>query len=610
MSSLFRELKRRNVVKVAVAYIVVGWILIEASSVLMPAFGAPDWVFRIFALLIVLGFPLALVFAWAFEMTSEGLKRTEDVPIDQSVTGQTGQKLNYTIIGLLVVALGISISLHLRKDDSAETSATADAGAGGAKTIAVLPFVNMSADPENEYFSDGIAEELLNVLVKVEGLEVSSRTSSFAFKGKDTSIPEIADQLGVDHVLEGSVRKAGNTVRITAQLIDVKSDKHLWSDSYDRELADIFAIQEEIATSIVNALKVALGAIEQESMARAQNPTDDIEAYELYLQGRFLWQQRGVDNIRRSIKLFENAIDRDPTFAKAYSNLAAAHAVSISNKAAELSMEIVIGLTEEAAGKATELDNTLAEPHAALGLMHMHRFQWLEAEKEYRRAIELEPREAAPQFWLGILYTQSGRVKEAIPQIEKARQLEPTSALMTGWLSWAYFMTGNSHDSNRYASRANELDAISGSLGAFSLAQNHTRAGNLEEAAKAWVAFYESAQLSASHMDIYIAALEDPARKTEAIATMRELESQNPDYALFWEYRELGELELSFDAFERAIIENPAWLGFLWAPGSEEIRQHPRFRDIVERLKFVKYWRASGWPDLCRPDGDDDFECD
>ena len=243
-------------------------------------------------------------FAWAFELTPDGLKREHEVDRSQSISSQTGRKLDYAIIGVLIVALAYFAYDKFVLDPSRDaelvqaiTETVAEQVTGiqsrrnaAEKSIAVLPFVNMSDDPGNEYFSDGIAEELMNVLVKVAGLRVASRTSSFSFKGKDTSIPGIAKALNVDHVLEGSVRKAGNTVRVTAQLIDVSTDSHLWSGTYDRELEDIFAIQDEISGQIVQALKVALRAGEQEAMTHAHKPTENLEAYELYLRGRFAWQ--------------------------------------------------------------------------------------------------------------------------------------------------------------------------------------------------------------------------------------------------------------------------------------------------------------------------------
>ena len=297
--SLFTELRRRNVIRVAAAYLVAAWLVAQIAELALDSFGTPDWVMKTILFMLAMGLPFAIIFAWAFELTPEGIKREKDVDRSESITQQTGRKLNYTIIGALTVALVLSIATRGVQFGAEESVEQPEAVADTDKSIAVLPFVNMSDDPDNEYFSDGISEELLNVLVKVEGLRVASRTSSFSFKGKDTPIPDIAEALKVEHVLEGSVRKAGDTVRITAQLIDVKTDSHLWSETYDRKLEDVFVIQDEISAHIVEALRVALGA--GEVAQTSGRPTDNLQAYEDYLRGRHFWQRRGGDNIQKAI---------------------------------------------------------------------------------------------------------------------------------------------------------------------------------------------------------------------------------------------------------------------------------------------------------------------
>ncbi len=242
MSSFYRELKRRNVVKVAVAYAVVGWILVEVASVVMPGFGAPDWVFKVVMFLVFLGFPLAVIFAWAFELTPEGLKRTEQVPVEQSITGRTGRKLDFAIIGLLVVALGISVILHF-EDDEGGTVAVQES-ARSHLSIAVLPFTSRSTDPENALFADGIHDDLLTTLAKIGSLKVISRTSVMEYRDTTKNLKEIGNELGVANVMEGAVQKFGNSVRINVQLIDADTDEHLWAESYDREMTtkNLFAI--------------------------------------------------------------------------------------------------------------------------------------------------------------------------------------------------------------------------------------------------------------------------------------------------------------------------------------------------------------------------------
>jgi len=271
--SFFDELKRRNVFRVGIAYLIGGWLVIQVADIVLENIGAPAWVMKAILLLTVLGFLVALFFAWAFEATPEGIKRESEIDRSQSITRVTGRKLDRSIIVMLVIALAYFV-WESRVSDRAPVSVSTDA------SVAVLAFENMSPDPENAFFAEGISEEILNVLAAVDGLRVASRTSAFSFADSDTPIPEIASQLDVAHVLEGSVRKQGMRVRITAQLIDASNDAHLWSDTYDRDLDDIFAVQEEIAVAISAALMGALG-MDQITVAA---PTDDIAAYELFLR--------------------------------------------------------------------------------------------------------------------------------------------------------------------------------------------------------------------------------------------------------------------------------------------------------------------------------------
>ncbi len=267
MGSFWSELKRRNVVRVGIAYCAAGWVAIQIASVLFPLFGAPTWILKVVTTLVFLGFPLALVFAWAFELTPQGLKRTDDVPREVS-TPRTGRRLDFLIIGVLAVAVALFAldkfvwdtgSPAVRSRAGGASVEPAPQASGGTRnSIAVLPFVNMSNDPEQEYFSDGIAEELLNALSRIKALKVAARTSAFSFKGKDVDLRDVGHKLNVATVLEGSVRKAGERLRITAQLIDVETGYHLWSETYDRELTDIFAIQDDITSRIVSALQVHL----------------------------------------------------------------------------------------------------------------------------------------------------------------------------------------------------------------------------------------------------------------------------------------------------------------------------------------------------------------
>mgnify|MGYP001556776474 FL=1 len=355
MASLWTELKRRNVIRMTVLYSVAGWVLLQIADILFGLLDVPGWGLRLVLGLLLLGLPLVVIFSWIFEMTPEGIKRESEVDRSQSVTTNTGRKIDRLIIFGLVVIVAVLLADRLllmpepgeqaqvaeqspaaevsgadgadpandTTGDPADDTAADPAGGSQQKSIAVLPFVNMSGDEENEYFSDGLTEELLNLLAKVDDLRVSSRTSSFAFKGKDTSIPSVARELKVENILEGSVRKSGATVRITAQLIDVETDSHLWSETYDRQLDDIFAIQDEIAQAVVDALKVKL--LEPGELASTVPRETDTDAYLLYLRARHTYElgrdTRDDDMVARAIEQYQAVLERDPDYALAYAGL-------------------------------------------------------------------------------------------------------------------------------------------------------------------------------------------------------------------------------------------------------------------------------------------------
>jgi len=306
--SLFKELKRRNVFKVGTAYLVVSWLLIQFVDIVVPHMALPEWIPGFVIIATMVGLPIALIFAWVFEMTPDGIKRESEITPEDSITAHSGRKLDFIIIGLLIVALGYFIFESRFETKPVDASATIDKKAQQPEStsIAVLSFVNMSSDPEQEYFSDGISEEILNVLSKLPRLQVTSRSSAFAFKGKEINISEVAKKLGVKYILEGSVRKSGNRVRITAQLIDADTDKHLWSESYDRELVDIFVIQDEISAAIVDALKSKLG-LDAELVARDMTDVN-LDAHNEYLLGRYYIEKRKQDDLDRALIHFNKAI--------------------------------------------------------------------------------------------------------------------------------------------------------------------------------------------------------------------------------------------------------------------------------------------------------------
>src|SRR5437762_7581539 len=332
--NFFAELKRRNVYKVAIAYAIVAWLLIQAASILFPTFEAPAWVMKVFVTAIILGFPVALIFAWAFEITPEGIKRAEDVSPNESSTRHTGRKLVWITVALAIIAAGLFAFQLLRsKPTATAASPTTSAPSGVAtipeKSIAVLPFENLSDEKQNAFFTDGVQDEILTDLAKIADLKVISRTSVMQYKsGAQRNLREIGQQLGVAHLLEGSVQRAANRVRVNAQLIDARSDAHLWAQTYDRDLADVFAIQSEIAKAIADQLQAKLSPSEINAIERA--PTADVTAFDLYTQAKTLllntsFSAKGLSNMLQAVDLLNRAIARDPSFFQAYCVLASAH---------------------------------------------------------------------------------------------------------------------------------------------------------------------------------------------------------------------------------------------------------------------------------------------
>ena len=430
--ALFQELSRRNVFKVATVYIVTGWLLMQVGSVVLPTFEAPTWVMKSFLVLLSFGFVIALILAWAFEITPEGIKRESEITSEGSVTAHTGRKLDFIIIGLLVLIAGYFIYESRFTSPPTETVVAASIDSlqevtsePEGSSIAVLPFVNMSSDKEQEYFSDGISEEILNVLAKIPKLQVTSRSSAFFFKGKEIIISEVAKKLGVKHILEGSVRKSGNRIRITAQLIEAGEDKHLWSETYDRELTDIFAIQDEISAAIVMALKTKLG-LDVKVAARDMSAVN-LDAHNEYLQGRFYIENRNQADLEKTLAHFDKALELAPQYAAAWMGKGWATLYlserfygkvpfADSNTRARLALE-----------KALQLDPDLPEAHAIMGLIEANSFSNDKAIAHYKKAIELNPNYADAYTWYGqaLLYQPQKRLE----LYQKAIKLSPMSML-------------------------------------------------------------------------------------------------------------------------------------------------------------------------------------
>src|SRR5438309_1726775 len=349
--------------KVAFAYAVVAWLTIQAASIFLPAFNAPQWAMQIVILILVVGFPIALVFSWAFEITPEGIVRESEVHADESITHHTGRKIVALTIVLAVIAAGLFVFQLIRARST--SSLSTNASSITKKSIAVLPFDNLSGDPQNAYFSEGVQDEILTRLAKIAELKVISRTSTQRFKSAPSDLRQIAQQLAVANILEGSVQKANDQVRVNVQLINALTDAHLWADTYDRKLTDIFAVETEIAKTVADVLQAKLTGSEQHVIAA--RPTANTEAHQLYLKGRFFWNKRTGGDLKKSIDYFEQAIAADPNYALAYAGLAEANWFLALYSYPQVNE--VVPKARELSLKALELDSSLAEPHSILGVI-------------------------------------------------------------------------------------------------------------------------------------------------------------------------------------------------------------------------------------------------
>ena len=419
--TLIAELRRRKVFKVGAAYLVVAWLLIQVVSTVAPQLNLPEWAPRLITFVLLLGFPVALVLAWIFDSTPDGV-RVDAAPV--------GNKRMYAIAAALA-ALAVGWYWKGRPE-------RVDTGAE-ARTIAVLPFVNMSGDPDNEYFSDGISEEILNVLASTPELRVAARTSSFAFKGQQKEIPDIARELEVRMVLEGSVRRQGDRVRITAQLIDAQKGFHLWSQTYDRELKDIFAIQDDIARSIGDELKVRIGGVLAQDASTAA--TASVEAYDLYLRGLAQWQLRREQSLWEAAALFERALAADPEFAPAHAGQALVFAI-LGDYSTRITYRESRRRARDHAEQALALDPALPETFAALGNVANSESRRGTAQRLYQRAIALRPSFATAHQWRGSSLMESGELEAGLVSLERAAALDPRSLVIGQNLAWQLLVLG------------------------------------------------------------------------------------------------------------------------------------------------------------------------
>ena len=452
MTSLLAELRRRNVLRVAATYAVVAWIIIEAGSVLLPTFGASESAFQTYVVVVVVGFLVALVVAWAFEVTPEGVKLEKNVDRSESVPPKTGRRLDYIFIGLLVIALGVSVTLNVTGMRDVPEAEQVASNAITRSSIAVLPFTSRSTDPENQLFADGIHDDLLTRLANIGALKVISRTSVMEYRDTTKNLRQVGEELGVGTLLEGAVQRSGNSVRITAQQIDASTDEHIWAKSYDRQLSavNLFALQSEISEEITRAMKATLTNEEHSRLANI--PTDSLAAYNLYTQGRDNLYTRRLDTMQKAREQFEEAIELDPDYAEAYAGLAESVLLLLNNHQA-ISTEEAFDVADASLDKALSLNPDLADAHASLGLLKHQMWQenrsgpgLEEAEASFVSALNINPNHASAYMWFASVRGSQRRIEEAIDLYHESLRVDPLGKIPYANLPGLYAQRGQNEE--------------------------------------------------------------------------------------------------------------------------------------------------------------------
>jgi adenylate cyclase len=574
--SFFAELKRRNVYKVAVAYAVVGWLLVQVATQVFPIFEIPNWALRLIVLAIVIGFPIALVIAWAFELTPEGIKRTEDV--DLSVRGRSKKN---TWIYVVVIGAAISIGLFFLGRITAPGKQSEVATTGPDKSIAVLPFVNMSSDKEQEYFSDGLSEELLNQLAQIPQLRVIARTSSFSFKGKEVDVATIAKALNVGNVLEGSVRKSANTLRITAQLVRTSDSSNLWSQTYERQMTDIFKVQDEIAGDVVAALKVKLLPTQLPKTQRTVNA----EAYEHYLRGMDISRQDRLEAAQLAAEEFQKAIALDPNYANAYVALAFAQAqgADIANSPPQRAEEIKQAFAT--VEKAIALAPDLASGYSRRGFLRYSRaWDWQGAAADFKRALAMDPDNAELLSFYSRNLFFNGHQTEAIEMARKATVIDPLSIDI--WHNLGLLLFASGKDSDARLAWKHAFDINPGARWPnYLVGYLDLKEGKIESALAHFRATDEPFRLTGTAMVEH--TLGHASESEQALDTLKTKYMAGSAFQVATVYAWRGEKDHAFEWLDRAYDQHDSGMSRLrYDPTLATLHDDPRFATLVKKMGF------------------------
>ena len=594
--SLLSELQRRNVPRAAVLYAGAVWALAQGLAQLLPLFGDYGWIARWFVIAGAVGFPFWVAFAWFYEFTPQGLKRESGIAPNDSIAHSTGRKLDKWIIAVLVVAVVLLLTNTFVWHKGSGLNGDA-ASAIPPKSIAVLPFEDLSPAHDHGYFSAGMAEELLNALAKVQGLKVAGRASSFYYGSRNADLRTIGSALKVANVLQGSVRTQGDAVRISVQLVRTHDGYEVWSQSYDGDLSNIFDVQERIARAITDHLKIVLTGSEQARLVPVA--TTSAEAYADFVTAQTLVNKRVGDSLPRAIALLKKATTLDPKFARAWSKLAVAYAVLPQYTGADWSASWKT--SDDAAHRALALDPGDAEAYAALSYNQFSQRHYLDMVEPMQHALELAPDNSAVNYWAANELAAMGRTRAAEVQIDKALANDPANMLLLFYKSMLRWREGDQAGALTYIHRSGVTDSPFGELMLeFYDAAHGDMAGSARDFASSTSKMGTKISL-ADLQTIYRGTYGDAAQRQAALKT---LDAHLDDDWTPTMLLQLGEPARSLDLYEHGHSGlSDGYLNWLWQPEpwSRKARQDPAFQGFAQRIGMVAYWTHNGWPDLCKP---------
>ena len=601
--SLIAELKRRKVFKVSAAYVVVAWLAIQAVSIGFPAFDAPPWVLRVFILVALLGFPITVVMAWVFDITPEGVK------LDAATNGSKRLFAIAILLTVLALAWYFYGQPSFRKGDMATPQQAAPSvPTASPNSLAVMAFDDLSPAHDQGYFSDGMSEEILNALARVKEMKVIGRSSSFSYKGRNIDARQIGKELGVAHLLDGSVRRQGDMLRITATLVRTSDGEQEWSKAYDGTLADVFDLQESCARDIAVELKVALVAGSGNRLVA--KASDSPQAYALFVEAQTLVNRRVGDSLPRAIALLQQATALDPNFARAWSKQAVAYAVLTQYIGGDWTANWKA--SDAAAQRALALDPNDAEADAALSYNRFSQRDYVGMMEPMHRALANDPDNAAANYWAANESSAMGRITDAEARLATMLRRDPANPLILFYLGAMRWRMGDVAGTLEMARRVGDNDSpFAALLLAFHSSTVHDYDTGAKQFAKGYIGF--GSKLSTNELEAVYRGSEQSEKERQAALRVVDAHSGDdwaPTYLL-----QLREPARAFAIFEHGHSGlSDAFLNWLWAPEawSRKARQDPSFQEFAKRIGMLDYWKRYGWPDLCKPapeKGPDAFTC-